>query len=95
MWERGLICLAIVVSVCLAGIAFLPAGTGPYTAVYGPATALRAQRAVLLLSLAISFVSTVFLVLAAFGSSLLGIPGSFISAGDDLPLASLSAGLRC
>jgi hypothetical protein len=69
MWQRGLVCLAILLSVCVSTVALLPVGPGPYTAVYGPASALRAQRALLLLVLAISFVATVFALLAALGSS--------------------------
>jgi hypothetical protein len=69
MWQRGLIWLAIVLSVCVASVGFLPFGAGPYTAVYGPASALRAQRAILLLALAISFISTAFALLAALGCS--------------------------
>lgn len=95
MWERGLICLAIVISVCLASIPFLPVGSGPYTAVYGPASALRAQRALLLLVLAISFLSLVFAVLSALGSSQLDSP-SFLIPDRELDSPSpLLAGLRC
>ena len=95
MWERGLICLAIVLSVCLAGIAFLPAGSGPYTAVYGPASALRAQRAVQLLALAISYVSVVFTVLAALGSNLVEFFGLLVPTGEVVEAVPTSAGLRC
>jgi hypothetical protein len=56
MSERGLISLAIIICVCIMSIALLPAGTAPYTAVYGPASALRAQRAFLLLAFAVASV---------------------------------------
>lgn len=95
MCKRGLICLAIVVSVCLVGIAFLPAGSGPYTAVYGPASALRAQRAVLLLALAISYLAMVFAVLSALGSSLFDAFGSLVPVRDCSSPSPLIAGLRC
>jgi len=95
MWERGLICLAIVVSICLAGVVFLPAGTGPYTAVYGPASALRAQRAVLLLALAISFLTTVSLSLAAFVSFLSVFSGPLVPFEELLSAVPLTPSLRC
>jgi len=76
-------------------MAFLPAGTAPYSAVYGPASALRAQRAVLLLALAISFLSTVFGVLAALGLFLSEFPGLLVSLRACVSAAPLSAGLRC
>ncbi len=68
MLQRGLICLAILLSLCVSVVAFLPVGAGPYTAIYGPASALRAQRALLLLVLAIGFTSLEFEVLFAIGS---------------------------
>ncbi len=36
--------LAIVVIICVIGILLLPASAGPYSAVHGPVTALRAVR---------------------------------------------------
>jgi len=54
MRERGLITLTIIASVCIASIGLVPMGCGPYTAVHGPLSALRAQRAFLLLSFAIA-----------------------------------------
>ena len=95
MWERGLMYLAIVVSICLVGVAFLPAGAGPYTAVYGPASALRAQRAVLLLTLVIGFLTTVSLVLTAFVSFLSEFSGPLVSLKELLSAAPLSPSLRC
>jgi hypothetical protein len=95
MWQRGLVWLAILLSLCVAAVGFLPFGTGPYTAVYGPASALRAQRALLLLALAISFLATIFALLAALGSS---------ESAFELPLSlvqqprsslALSSSLRC
>jgi len=87
--------LAIVVSICLVGVAFLPAGAGPYTAVYGPASALRAQRAVLLLTLVIGFLTTVSLVLTAFVSFLSEFSGPLVSLKELLSAAPLSPSLRC
>lgn len=59
MPHRGLFPLFVVIAVCLASIAFLPFGAGPYTAVYGPTSALRAQRAVALLWFAIVFLAAI------------------------------------
>ena len=95
MCKRGLIGVAILVSIAVASVGFLPVGAGPYTTVYGPASALRAQRALLLLVLAIGFVSAVFAVLA--------VPGSFrsesfdplLALGESPSSAPLSCSLRC
>ena len=87
--------LAIVVSICLVGVAFIPAGAGPYTAVYGPASALRAQRAVLLLALVIGFLTTVSLVLTAFVSFLSEFSGPLVPSEELLSAAPLSPSLRC
>jgi len=95
MWRRGLIWLAIVVTISVACIGFVPVGTGPYTAVYGPASALRAQRALLLLALAISFLSTVFRVLAQPSSSHSESFDSFLALGDISSSAPLICSLRC
>ena len=95
MWRRGLICLAIVIGVCLAGVAFLPAGAGPYTAVYGPASTLRAQRAVLLLALAISFLAAVIAVAAAPRSSQCESFDPFVPLVDLFSSAPLIFSLRC
>jgi len=95
MWQRGLICLAMFLGVCVSFVAFVPAGPGPYTVVYGPASALRAQRAMLLLLLAIGFVSAVLALLAAasaaeFEPVTATSPGPFFGEDSALPLA-----LRC
>jgi hypothetical protein len=95
MCQRGMIFLAIMLSACVSMVAFLPAGPGPYTAVYGPASALRAQRAVLLLALAISFVSTVFLLLAALGSFELPSRAATGLEHQLYPAPTLSSSLRC
>jgi len=60
MWERSLFALLIAAGVLLAGLWLVPVGCGPYTVVYGPTTALRAQRAMLFLTL-------VWVALAALG----------------------------
>ncbi|HMD30995.1 MAG TPA: hypothetical protein VKG84_03730 [Candidatus Acidoferrales bacterium] len=96
MPQRGLLPFLIVVCVCLASIALLPAGAGPYTAVYGPASAFRAQRAILLLWFAL--VSLVTLA-AAFVGALRTLSGSFLpfaagGAADPL-MPPLSCSLRC
>jgi len=95
MWQRGLICLAIILSFCVSVVAFVPAGGGPYTAVYGPASALRAQRSILLLVLAIGFVSTVFALLAAPGSSTSELPAAVRGPAQPFPASDLSSSLRC
>jgi len=51
MWRWGLFALILAASLLLAGLSLVPAGCGPYSVVYGPATALRAQRAFLFLTL--------------------------------------------
>jgi len=95
MWQRGLIWLAILVSLCVASVGFLPFGAGPYTAVYGPASALRAHRANLLLAIAISFLSTICALIAALGSSELAFPPAL--SPDSQPPSSLTlcSSLRC
>ena len=95
MWQRGLVFLAILLSACLSVVVFLPVGSGPYTAVYGPASALRAQRAILLLVLAISFVTAVVAPIAScvpteFSFVHVGIPVLTLS-----PSAPLATTLRC
>jgi len=56
MRERGLITLTIIASVCITSLGLVPMGAGPYTAVHGPVSALRAQRAFLLLAFAVASV---------------------------------------
>jgi len=56
MWERGFFVVAIMACVCVASLALVPIGAGPYTAVHGPITALRAQRAILLLVFSVTSV---------------------------------------
>ena len=46
--------LAIVVIVCVLGIFLFPAAAGPYSAVHGPVTALRAMRSSIRLRWAIA-----------------------------------------
>jgi len=96
MWERGLLILTLVAGVSLASLALIPIGCGPYTAVHGPLSALRAQRAFLLLAyavasvlwLAAAWVSTPFFPLSALG------PVEDPGAGA-VELPSLLCSLRC
>lgn len=95
MLQRVLICLAIVIGVCLAGVWFLPAGAGPYTAVYGPASALRAQRAILLLALTISFLASLFGLLIAFVFIAYRFRGQNGLISPLSPASTLGSILRC
>jgi len=96
MWERGLISLAVIVCVCIASVAFLPFGSGPYTAVYGPTSALRAQRVLQLLV----FVLAHFALLpGAFQSIVVFTRGPVVPVAapiSEIPsLSSLTCSLRC
>lgn len=79
----------------MASLCLVPAGHGPYSAVYGPKAPLRAYRASLLLMQALVAVVLVSVILP-------GLPQGFThssSLGDD-PLAhahfcSLRSTLRC
>jgi len=95
MWQRRFFWLAIVLSLSVASAGFLPAGVGPYTAVYGPASALRAQRAILLLTLATNFVSVVFVVLTAAGPEESGILDAVIPVHLLASPSPLASSLRC
>jgi len=95
MWQRGLVCLAIILSICVSTVALLPAGPGPYTAVYGPASALRAQRAILMLVLAISFVAAVAALLAALGAAESSFRAAIHPVQRLCPSPIPSTSLRC
>jgi hypothetical protein len=83
MRDRGLIPLFIIASVCITSLGLVPMGAGPYTAVHGPVTALRAQRAFLLLAYA---VASVLWLAAAWVFS------RFFSVGTLDPVAEAGAG---
>jgi hypothetical protein len=83
MRDRGLIPFVIIASVCITSLGLVPMGAGPYTAVHGPVTALRAQRAFLLLSFA---VAAVLWLAAAWVFS------RFFSVGALGPVAEAGAG---
>jgi hypothetical protein len=96
MWQRGLLGLLLAAGLLLAGWGLVHVGCGPYTVVYGPATALRAQRAFLFLTLIL--VALAALVPAAIPlhrwSPTLRI--FFADRGADLlVLPSPACGLRC
>jgi len=93
--QRGLISLAIVIGVCLAGVVFLPAGAGPYTAVYGPASALRAQRAILLLALTICFLASLSALLVVFVSIVFPFRARKSLISPLSPGSAFSSTLRC
>ena len=95
MLSRRVLWLAIVLSLCVASAGFLPVGVGPYTAVYGPASALRAQRAILLLALAISFLSARFAELAALGALEAAIFHTAAPARRFCPSSPMAGTLRC
>jgi len=94
MPRRGLLSLLLIGCVCLASIAFLPFGAGPYTAVYGPTSALRAQRALALLWFVLLVLAEVAtraaVLLVHLGRSL----SALTAAPEFAPPAPLSA-LRC
>jgi len=96
MWERCLLVLAIVASICLASLALVPAGCGPYPAVHGPVSALRAQRAFRMLVFA---VAAVLWLAAAWVLTRFVALGASIKAFDAGPEAAdpspLLCGLRC
>jgi hypothetical protein len=96
MPERGLICLAIIVCVCVASIAFLPFGAGPYTAVYGPASALRARRAFVVLTFVLAFVSLLASIFTGAATAPCGpiFPVAGFEAEATGP-SSLTSILRC
>ena len=96
MNARGLLCLAVVIFIFLAVLCLVPAGHGPRPAVYGPATALRAYQASVLLKFAIAsatvLTARVRVSLSRFGHL---EPTSELGAASTCSLPSISAALRC
>jgi hypothetical protein len=90
--------LSLVVLLCTLGVLLFPSPTGPYTAVHGPATALRALRSSLatLWSMAATALRRAPLVHALLGG-LMGSRGLAILPGFLLPLQRAWAAtvLRC
>jgi hypothetical protein len=84
--------LALVAIVCTLAIFLFPAVSGPYPIVHGPATALRAMRAWLLLLIALT------LALVALGRTLatqLGVTVSSVPAANRIDPLQQSSVLRC
>ncbi len=91
--------------VALAGVAlisvvlifFFPAGSGPFSARYGPATALRGKRAAFLLNVSI-FLSSIFVLacgrfLSLCRLSMAALPDTNPATSSELP--ALSCVLLC
>jgi len=96
MWERGLFVLLLAASLLLAGLALVQVGCGPYSVVYGPASALRAQRAILFLTLvwtALGALACAGVSICAFCSPRQARPAG--ASDSSLLLALLVSGLRC
>lgn len=53
MVPRRLALFLLLALLCVIGVGFAPRGTAPFSVVYGPASAFRAQRAFLLLTFAV------------------------------------------
>ena len=84
--------LALVAIVCTLAIFLFPAVSGPYPIVHGPATALRAMRAWLLLLIALT------LALAGLGRILaarLGVVVPFAALFNRINLLEQFSVLRC
>jgi hypothetical protein len=96
MRDRGLIPFVIIVSVCIASLGLVPVGCGPYTAVHGPLSGLRAQRGFLLLAFAVA--SVLWLAAAWVFSRYLSL-GAFspvVEAGSEMAeFFAVSCSLRC
>ena len=92
---RKLICLLALVLIALASFCLVPAGHGPYSAVYGPKAPLRAYRASLQLIQAL----VAFVIVSLTRLELrLGSTYSFHLSHHRpafLPLPSLISALRC
>jgi hypothetical protein len=97
MSARGLLCLAVVIFIFLAVLCLVPTGHGPRPAVYGPATALRAYQASVLLKFAIASAITVLTACVRVSLSRFGHlePASELGAASTCSLPSISAALRC
>ncbi len=96
MWASRLALILVVAFVCVVGMGLLPRGTAPFSVVYGPASAFRAERAFLLLT---------FAVLTALKLSAGSVPTWFLASFFSYPvfapfapvsdLALLTCNLRC
>jgi hypothetical protein len=96
MRDGGLFPFVIIVSVCIASLGLVPVGSGPYTAVHGPLSALRAQRGFLLLAFAVA--SVLWLAAAWVFSRFMamGALGPDVDAGPEAAeFSSVSCSLRC
>lgn len=93
--SRKFVCLFALIFILLASFCLLPAGHGPYSAVYGPRTSLRAYRSSLQLMQAVVAIVIFSLIIPRlqFGrerlSQIAPIDCSFT------PLPSLISILRC
>jgi hypothetical protein len=83
---------AVLAIVGTLAIFFFPAVTGPYPIVHGPATALRAMRAWLLLMLALTLSFAIFLKLLMSRLAMLAISRPTLNQLDLLQQSSI---LRC
>jgi len=77
--------LAFLVILCIVGIFLFPAAAGPYAAVHGPVTALRAARSAAKLRWA--------MVMAAFGSAGMALSSALGFAWLSTQLEVLVSGL--
>jgi hypothetical protein len=96
MSERGLFVLLLATSLLLAGLALVQVGCGPYSVVYGPASALRAQRAFLFLTLVWTGLGALVSAGTLFSASSASRQGRCACSSDvSLLLPHLDSSLRC
>jgi hypothetical protein len=84
--------LAVVAMLCTLAIFFFPAVNGPYPTVHGPATALRAMRAWLLLLVALTLA---MIGLARHIATRLGLALVFRTTLERIDPLQQSSILRC
>jgi hypothetical protein len=84
--------LAVVAMLCTLAIFFFPAVNGPYPTVHGPATALRAMRAWLLLLIALTLA---MIGLARHVATRLGLALAFHTMLEPMDPLQQSSILRC
>jgi hypothetical protein len=96
MSARTFLCLTLVIFIALLSLCPLPFGHGPRSAVYGPATALRAYRAALQLQFVFAAILWVALGLDTRSLRCCRIPALVAEIYEETPLLMIgSAVSRC
>ena len=96
MWGRRLVVLLVLALLSVVSMGFAPRGTAPFSVVYGPASAFRAERAFLLLSFAVLAVLKLAAVLIRLTVSRRSSEWPAVgSSGSVLDSAPLISTLRC